>query len=243
MAIARSEPIDRLRDDVRLLGELVGEVLREQGGAELFEDVEHIRQAAIRLRSTEGSDRALLGWAEQQSTLRLLQLVRAFSAYFHLINLAEQHHRVRTLRERQRSQTEPLHESLAAAFVDLAAQGIAPDRLRDALQRVEVLPVLTAHPSEARRRTLLHHLENAARLIDQLDDERLTPLDAAWCWTTLRARITLIWQTAEARVERPSVLDEVQSVLYVLAGTVYDVLPLVHRAVDSVSLAAGRPPT
>src|SRR5262249_17380580 len=98
----RAEPIDRLRDDVRLLGELVGEVLREQGGAELFEDVEHVRLAAIELRSGGGSEAALLSWAERQSTHRLLQLVRAFSTYFHLINLAEQHHRVRTLRERQR---------------------------------------------------------------------------------------------------------------------------------------------
>jgi len=241
MVSARAEPIDRLRDDVRLLGELVGDVLREQGGDELFEDVEHVRQAAIRLRSTDGSDQALLGWAEQQSTVRLLQLVRAFSVYFHLINLAEQHHRVRTLRERRTSQTKPSNESVAAAFADLTAQGIPADQVRAALHRVEVLPVLTAHPSEARRRTLLHHLEDAARLIDQLDDERASPLDRAGVLDALRARITLIWQTAEARVERPSVLDEVQSVLYVLAGTVYDVLPLVHRAVDTVSRSARGP--
>ncbi|HLZ31699.1 MAG TPA: phosphoenolpyruvate carboxylase [Chloroflexota bacterium] len=235
MVIARAEPIDRLRDDVRLLGELVGDVLREQGGHALFKDVEHIRQAAIRLRSTDGSDHALLGWAEQRSTLRLLHLVRAFSAYFHLINLAEQHHRVRTLRERQRAQTAPLQESVAAAFADLAERGCGPDQIRAALRRVEVLPVLTAHPSEARRRTLLHHIEDAARLVDRLDDERSTPQDRAGVLEALRARITLIWQTAEARVERPSVLDEVQSVLFVLAGTVYDVLPLVYRAVDAVS--------
>src|SRR5207247_11295844 len=100
---------------------------------------------------------------------RLLHLVRAFSAYFHLINLAEQHHRVRTLRERQRGQESPLHESLAAASAELAAQGVSQAEFQDALHRLEVLPVLTAHPSEARRRTLLHHLENAARLIDRLD--------------------------------------------------------------------------
>src|ERR671935_1368950 len=88
---SRAEPIDRLRDDVRLLGELVGDVLREQGGPELFNDVERVRQAAIELRSTGGADRPLLAWAEQQPTVRLLRLVRAFSTYFHLINLAEQH--------------------------------------------------------------------------------------------------------------------------------------------------------
>src|ERR1700682_6289327 len=179
MAIAPAERTDRMRDDLRWLGELVGKVLREQGGHDLFEGVEHIRQAAIRLRSTEGSDHALLGWAERQSTLPLLHLVRAFSVYFHLINLAEQHHRVRTLRERQRSQTAPLHESVAAAIAELTARGINPDQLRDALQRLEVLPVLTAHPSEARRRTLLHHLESAAGLIERLDDERASALDRA----------------------------------------------------------------
>src|SRR5207237_8059019 len=72
----RAEPIDRLRDDVRLLGELVGEVLREQGGRELFEDVEHVRQAAIELRQSDNADaRELLEWAEQKSTRRLMQLV------------------------------------------------------------------------------------------------------------------------------------------------------------------------
>jgi len=85
----RAEPIDRLRDDVRLLGELVGAVLREQGGLELYVDVEFVRQAAIELRSSNASDAELLSWAEGQSTRRLLQLVRAFSTYFHLINLEQ----------------------------------------------------------------------------------------------------------------------------------------------------------
>src|SRR5579864_391100 len=112
----RAEPIDRLRDDVRLLGELVGDVLREQGGDELFDDVEYVRTAAIELRSGHGSERDLLDWTARQSTHRLMQLVRAFSTYFHVINLAEQHHRVRTLRERERASSAPLHESVAAAF-------------------------------------------------------------------------------------------------------------------------------
>ena len=238
----RAEPIDRLRDDVRLLGELVGDVLREQGGSELFEDVEHVRQAAIELRSGRGSDAELIAWAEGQSTRRLLQLVRAFSTYFHLINLAEQHHRVRTLRERQRAQGGPLHESVAAAFQELAAAGIAPGEVVHGLERLEIHPVLTAHPSEARRRTLLHHLERAAELIEKLDDERASPRARERVLEELRARITLIWQTAEARSERPSVLDEVQSVVYVLAGTVYDVLPLVRRSVDlAMRDALGQP--
>src|SRR5215831_10768050 len=234
----RAEPIDRLRADVRLLGELVGGVLREQGGPELFQAVEYVRTRAIELRSHDGDDQALLSWAEQQSTARLLQLVRAFSVYFHLINLAEQQHRVRTLRHRQRSQSAPLHESVAAAVEELHGKGVSTEHLRAMLNQLQVHPVLTAHPSEARRRSLLHHLEAAARAIEALDDERQTPIERATVLDTLRARITLIWQTAEARVERPSVLDEVQSVLYVLAGTVYDVLPLVYRAGQRAGLPA-----
>jgi phosphoenolpyruvate carboxylase len=233
----RAEPIDRLRDDVRLLGELVGGVLREQGGAKLFDAVEHLRIAAIELRSTRsaGSDEELIEWVQKQSTLRLLQLVRAFSVYFHLINLAEQQHRVRTLRVRQRTSNKPLHESIAAARADLH---VSDRDLEEGLGRLRVHPVLTAHPSEARRRSLLRHLEGAARAIEQLDDERLTPNERAAILDALRVRTTLIWQTAEARTERPSVLDEVQSVLYFLAGTVYDVLPLVYRAIHRAGLPA-----
>src|SRR5919206_1660532 len=131
----RAEPIDRLRDDVRLLGELVGEVLREQGGPDLFGAVENIRTAAIALRSDSRGDAAsLLGWAEAQSTPRLMQLVRAFSAYFHLINLAEQHHRVRTLRERQRDSHRPIHESVAAAVRQLIADGVSHTQLQAGLR-------------------------------------------------------------------------------------------------------------
>src|SRR5204863_2739678 len=131
-----------------LLGELVGGVLREQGGPDLFEAVEHIRTAAIDLRSREDSDEALIDWTARQSTARLLQLVRAFSVYFHLINLAEQQHRVRTLRERER-QGGPLPESIAAAVAALRAAGVPAATVRAELQRVVVHPVFTAHPSEA----------------------------------------------------------------------------------------------
>src|SRR3954452_20812264 len=114
---SRAEPIDRLRDDVHLLGGLVGEVLREQGGPDLFDAVEHLRTTAIALRSRDDGvparEAALLSWVEGQPTGRLLELVRAFSVYFHLITLAEQHHRVRVLRERER-QGGVLHESIAS---------------------------------------------------------------------------------------------------------------------------------
>lgn len=241
VAAPRAEPIERLRDDVRLLGEQVGAVLQEQGGTALLAAVERVRTAAIALRSTEQPDHAaerdLLRWVQGQHTERLLQLVRAFAVYFHLINLAEQHHRVRTLRERERHGA-PLHESIAAAVAALRSDGVSARTLRAGLRRLSVHPVLTAHPSEARRRTLLNHLERAAELIPAAVDPDTAPRVRAAALDALRTRLTLIWQTAETRVERPSVVDEVQSVLYVLAGTVYDMLPRVWHTLDEATRQA-----
>ncbi len=232
----RAVPIDRLRDDVRLLGGLVGQVLSEQGGVGLFGAVEHLRTAAIALRSSEGSHendyRELLRWVSRQTNSRLMQLVRAFSVYFHLINLAEQGHRVRILSQRERTER-PLRESAAAAIADLKTQGLALADLVDGLQKLEVWPVFTAHPSEARRRTLLQHLERTASIIEQLENPQIAPGTREATLEELLTRITLVWQTAEARLERPSVLDEVRSVLYVLAGTIYDVAPGVQRSVEA----------
>ncbi len=246
---ARAAPIDRLRDDVHLLGALVGDVLREQGGPELFGAVEHVRAAAIALRSPDATgpagaapaaeEGALLGWARAQPTGRLLQLVRAFSVYFHLINLAEEHHRLRTLRERERAEG-PLHESIAAAVAALRDAGVPPEAVRAGAGRLELRPVFTAHPSEARRHTLRQHLTVAAGLIARLDDPRLTGREREATLDDLRARITLLWQTAETRVARPTVLDEVHSALATLAGTVYDVAPRARGGL-AAALAAAYP--
>jgi phosphoenolpyruvate carboxylase len=227
---------DRLRRDVSLLGGLVGDVLREQGGESLFAAVEHLRTTAIALRAAAAPDPAreadLLAWVESQPTERLHAIVRAFSVYFHLINLAEQHHRIRTLRDRER-QGGILHESLASAAADLREAAVPAASVAAGLDQLAVRPVFTAHPSEARRRTLRQHLEEAAALIAALDDPRAVPRERDATFDALRARITLIWQTAAAREAQPSVLDEVESVLSVLGGTVYDVAPQIGRALAS----------
>ena len=223
---------DRLREDVRLLGALVGEVLKEQGGDDLFDAVEHLRTTSIALRGQEQRDAAAerrrLDWIERQPTGRVLELVRAFSVYFHIINLAEQNHRIRTLGQRARTGA-PVHESITAALTALREQGADEAAVAAELGRLQVHSVLTAHPSEARRRTLLHHLEQAAGLIAALDGAPTGAPDRAETLAALRERITLIWQTAEARAEQPTVLDEVQSVIYMLTGTIYQSVPAVWR--------------
>ena len=231
-----SDASDRLRRDVSLLGGLVGDVLREQGGADLFAAVEHLRTMAIALRAAPAPDAereaALLTWVEAQPADRLLELVRAFSVYFHLINLAEQQHRLRTLRERER-QGGNLHESIPAAIATLHEAAVPAAAIAAGLANLAVRPIFTAHPSEARRRTLRQHLEGAAVLIAALDDPRAIPRERAATLDALRSQITLIWQTAAAREAQPSVLDEVESVLSVLSGTLYAVAPQVERVLDT----------
>lgn len=243
-ALARRAPIaamDALREDVRMLGDLVGQVVREQAGERIFALVEEVRHAAIAARDAAPPDaereRSLLQWAERQSTADLTSIVRAFSIYFHVINAAEQNHRVRRLYEREHDDA-PLPESISAAVATLREHGISQERLTALLPMLRVRPVFTAHPSEARRPTLLLHLEHCATLLAEYDRFRENPRRRRAIQETLRAVITLLWQTAETRSERPSVLDEVQSVLRVLAGTVYDVAPQAQRTLTSAILNA-----
>jgi phosphoenolpyruvate carboxylase len=239
-----ASPPDRLREDVRVLGDLVGQVLREQAGENLFALVEAVRTTAIAQRAQPGDASrvpSLLTWAQEQSTADLAEIVRAFSVYFHIINLVEEHHRVRVLRERDQGDA-PAVESIAAAVAILRGQGIGVSDLSPTLADLAVRPVFTAHPSEARRRTVLAHLERIARLLEALDDPRASARQHAATLSDLRDEATLLWQTAETRTTRPTALDEVQSMLGVLAGVLYDVAPRVQRTLEGVAPDQALPP-
>lgn len=229
----------RLRADVRLLGGLVGDVLREQAGDALFDLVEALRTTAIRRREggpESESDDALLMLVRGRGLLDLLHVTRAFSVYFHVINAAEQHQRLRTLRRRAAEDPAP-RESVAAALLQAREAGRTAAEVADVVARIEVRPVFTAHPSEARRRTLLLHLEALHEEIAALDGA-LGTRETARALDALRARVTLLWQTAEARAERPTVLDEVRSTLAILAGVGYDTAPSLSRAIEDAFLSS-----
>lgn len=242
----RVEPLpamDALREDVHTLGDIVGQVVREQAGERIFGLVETVRLAAIEARAEGRADvdreRALLEWAEAQSTADLTLIVRAFTVYFHLINVAEQHHRVRRLYERERSDA-PLPESIEAAVALLRERGVTETEISALLPVLVVRPVFTAHPSEVRRPTLLQHLDRCMALLVEHDVFKANPRRRRAIADALRAEITLLWQTAETRSERPGVLDEVQSVVRVLSGTVYDVAPQAQRTLLTAVLGGER---
>ena len=235
---------DPLAREVKLLGALLGEVIVEQEGEELLDLVERIRRATIALRRSDSADarRALAADMDAIDLPRAEVLVRAFGLYFQLANLAEEKQRVRRLRTRARQTNGLLDGSVAEAMDTLRRVGAPLSRTRASLEQLSVGLVLTAHPTEARRRTLLIALRGCYRLLDELDDPRLTPTEDAEIRRRLREAISLLWHTSPLRVQAPTPLDEVRSAMAFFDESLFVVTPLLYRALDR-SLDRGPDPT
>ena len=232
---------DPLAVEVRLLGALLGQVISEQAGGELFEIVERIRQRTIALRRDD--DPAVR--AQLDAELRALDLgdaeavIGAFALYFGLINLAEARGRVRALRRRERAARDGvLDDSVADAVGQLRRLGRTDAELDALVARLAVSPVLTAHPTEARRRTALVALGRCATLLGRLDDPRLTPSDDREVRRRLREEITILWRTSDLRIVAPTPLDEVRTAMAFFDSTLFTVVPRLYRALDGALDAA-----
>src|SRR3954451_3007282 len=227
---------DPLSREVRLLGSLLGQVIAEQAGPELFETVERIRRRTIALRRDDDpAERARL-----DDELRALDLegaeavIKGFALYFGLVNLAEARGRVRTLRRRERAARDGvLPDSLADALGELRRLGRTDAELDALIERLVVAPVFTAHPTEARRRTTLVALGRCAILVARLDDPRLTPSDDREVRRRLREEITVLWRTSDLRVVAPTPLDEVRTAMAFFDATLFTVIPRLYRALDA----------
>ncbi len=216
-----------LRANVRLLGDLLGGVLVEQEGAALLEDEERIR--ALSRAAREGGSREELRDAVAALGLeRQGAIMRAFALFFQLVNIAEQHHRVRRRREYEHEGRVPA-ESVAAAFAELEAAGIGPDALEQAAAGVSIELVLTAHPTEATRRTVLEAHRRLASLLGLLDDAGLPPSERRRVELALAEEITILWQTDEVRSRRPRVTDEIRQGLWFVEQSLWDVVPRLAR--------------
>src|SRR5688572_29322946 len=160
-------------------------------------------------------------------------IARAFTLYFELINLAEEHNRVRVLRERERqAHPEPLKESVASAIAALHQQGVPEQTVAQLLADMQVELVFTAHPTEARRRTILSKLRRIASYLDELDFQDLLPAARDDLLDKIRAEVTALWVTDRSRSVKPTVTDEVRTGLYYLQTTLWEVVPQVYRALD-----------
>ncbi len=245
-------PSDPLAVEIDRLWRLLGEVVEEQGGVALRRLVERTRRRATRARL--GDARARGSFERELAGLDPVPaetVIRAFLIHFRLANLAEERHRVRVLEERgrrsDRSRVGPRDDTLAGVIGALRADGRFPVDTAEALARVRGLrlhPVLTAHPTEARRRTALQALRRIARILAARDDPRLDPVAARALDDRLREELTILWRMAEARKGVPSPLDEVRTALVFFDTTLYSLTPAVQRSVrEAIGLTAADVPT
>jgi phosphoenolpyruvate carboxylase len=235
---------ESMRRDVRLLGEVLGEVISESDGADLLADVERLRHAVIAARSAadRGSAQAAAAGDEIMALVsawswdRAELVARAFTVYFHLVNLAEEEQRVRALRQRD-SGDRPPRESLADAVDRLTAEGGA-EHLNRLLAGLRVHPVFTAHPTEARRRAVVASLRRVNELLNSIDDQRAGAAQQAEERRKLREEVDLLWRTAQLRVAGMAPADEVRSVMTAFDETLFRLVPAVYRELDHVLLGA-----
>jgi phosphoenolpyruvate carboxylase len=223
-----------LRDDVHLLGDLLGEMLRAQEGEALFQTVEQVRALAKSGRSGNAADfDRLAETLAGQATEEALPVARAFAHFLTLANIAEQHHRVRRRREYQRDpEANPQDGSCEEVFARLRKGGMSGERLFEAVTALEIELVMTAHPTEVVRRTLLQKHARIAELLALRDRGDLTISEERETVDSLRREITAAWETDEVRHERPSPLDEVKGGLFIFEATLWDALPRYLRQLD-----------
>ena len=222
------EPLQR---DVALLRDALDQVLEESAGRSVRSAVESLRRATIGLREepSEARRRAVVDLVDELDGDRAEAVARAFTIYFQLVNLAEERHRVRTLEERGR-RPEPVHDSLEEAVARLRhAEG--PDVL-EAIARLEISPVLTAHPTEARRRSILETLRRIARVLEELDDRRRMRAERDDLHRRLLEEVTTLWRTGQLRPQRPTPLDEVRVTLWLFDETIFALVPALYRELD-----------
>jgi phosphoenolpyruvate carboxylase len=230
-----------LSASIHLLGDALGRVLTEQESADLFEREERIRALAKARRTGDEEAGAALGAeVSKLSTAEARAVASAFTVYFDLVNLAEEVSRVRTLRDRERDLAAPVTESIGAAMARLKGRGVTADQMRALVNALRVELVLTAHPTEAKRRTVLSMLERVAATLRRLAGGELLARQREEAIAEIEAALTALWLTDRQRTARPAVTDEVRTMLYFVDAVFWDVLPRIHDDLDA-ALAAHYP--
>jgi phosphoenolpyruvate carboxylase len=227
-----------LRRDVRSLGTLLGEVLREQVGEDFFRIVETLRQGTIRRREAHTHEEAAqhaessLGLLHSLPVERTVLLTRAFAFFFELINLAETNHRKRRRVALQLTGEADLQRgSLAGTLAEMRRVGISAHEALDWLRKVLVVPVFTAHPTEIARRSVMFKRRRIGELLAELDRIPIPEQEIARLEESVRAEITSLWQTDEVRSRRPTVYDEIKMGLDYYDVSIFATLPTLYREI------------
>ena len=223
-----------LRDDIRLLGRLLGDTVREQEGVELFECVEQIRQLALRFHRDDD-----VAAGEEMGALlhglpraRTNMVVRAFSFFSHLANIAEDQHHIRRAHAHARAGAQPREGSLAFSLARALAAGADAEQLAAFFASAQIRPVLTAHPTEVQRKSILDCQWKIARLLDKRDRTQLLPEEQTEHAEALRRAVLRLWQTRMLRRAKLSVMDEVTNALSFYDTTFLRELPRLYNGLE-----------
>jgi len=222
----------RLRNDIRLLGRILGDTVRDQEGADVFDLVERIRQTSIRFHrdNDKPARRELEIILNSMSTGQTVRIVRAFSYFSHLANIAEDQNNIRQMRTRSTSGAAPPSETLASTLSHARAAGFSSADLRKFFAAALVSPVLTAHPTEVRRKSTIDREMAIAALLDRRERVQLTPPELEASDEQLRREVLTLWQTNLLRRTKLTVLDEVANGLSFYDYTFLREVPRVHCA-------------
>jgi len=224
-----------LRQDIHVLGELLGAVLREQSGDSFYDMVEGDRLGAIRRRASEGEDGdALARRVSGRPTQQARELVRAFAAFFQLANVAEKVNRIRRRREYLLAdQGKPQPDGVEEALGELKAQGVSFSEVMRLLGGLSIEPVLVAHPTESARRTLLRRQQRMAAMLLERGNPVLAPYERVALLERIRAEVSTDWQTEEHPRERLTVSDEREHAVFYLAEVLYQIVPAFYQEIGT----------
>jgi phosphoenolpyruvate carboxylase len=215
-----------LRSDVRTLGTMVGDLIKEQGGDELFEFVENARRRSIRRREeNEKPGEELASLVDNLDPELALQVIRSFSTYFQMVNTAEKVHRIRRRREYLREVGHYQPGGFEDTLVKLKASGMTVDELQELINSLSIEPIFTAHPTEPTRRTILRKEQNIVRYLVELLNPTMTAQETHACLENIRLLITTGWQTDEHPSEQMTVADELEHILFFMTDVLYRATP------------------
>ncbi|WP_080873526.1 phosphoenolpyruvate carboxylase [Oceanobacillus timonensis] len=224
-----------LRNDVNMLGNILGEVLKLYGGKELFDKVETIREMTKSFRSGSDNDTYHTLKKEINSLKPPLrqQVIRAFSIYFHLINIAEQNHRIRRKRQYLQDENASQSFSIERAVTKVKESDLTNDGIQSVLNDLSIELVMTAHPTEATKRTVLEIQKRISAHLRKLDNPLTTQRERKDVEESLFNEVTALWHTNELRQRKPEVLDEVKNGLYYFDQTLFETLPDVFQELEA----------
>jgi phosphoenolpyruvate carboxylase len=232
MASPREE-LDLLSQDIHLLGDILGKVIRQQAEMPVYDLVERTRSLALTSRNNPDEPYIEPYLTDLISGMALADaedVARAFTTYFELINLAEENHRIRVLRRRDReAYPHPAGETIAGAVAELKRQGVGEEQLGQLLKQLHIELVFTAHPTEAKRRSVLSKLRDISNILTALERQDPTPEERGRMEADILANVEALWLTERSRTHKPEVTDEVKTYLHYLENSIWNVLPEVYE--------------